>query len=80
MPDLATNHVLAIAIAATYLLLVAAALIATIRDRTISWGVQAGWILLLILLPAVGLLAWAVCWLLRCHKATRALENRATAL
>jgi len=40
-----------------------------------SWGVQAGWILLLILLPTVGLVVWTVYWLLRRHKAASGLRQ-----
>jgi H+/Cl- antiporter ClcA len=69
MLDLVPIHVSAIVIAAAFAVLTLVALVVTVRDRSLSAGMQVFWILLLLLVPVVGLLVWVAYWLARRSKA-----------
>jgi hypothetical protein len=65
MIDLAPLHVLMILAIVVVALSMIAALIDTIRDRSLTLGAQVGWAALIVLIPGFGVLVWTVVRLAR---------------
>ena len=59
MNDFISAHLFVLILAAAFVVLTLAAVVITIADKTMRAGGKTLWSLLLLLVPVVGLLAWA---------------------